>query len=223
MTVLLVEDDARLAQFTTDYLVDHEAIVTHVLDGESAMAAAARQRFDVILLDIMIPVKDGLAVCRALRERSDVPILLVTARVEEADRVVGLELGADDYITKPFSPRELLARMRAAVRRDRGELGPKSREIHVGRLSVHLGNRSVAVDGAPVDLTSAEFDVLVALAEHPGRILSREQLLQRARGTDTAAFDRAIDVQISRLRQKLGRADMIRTVRGLGYMLADGE
>jgi DNA-binding response OmpR family regulator len=113
--------------------------------------------------------------------------------------------------------------MRAAVRRDRGELGPKSREIRVGRLLVHLRNRSVSVDGTPVALTSAEFDVLAALAEHPGRVLTREQLLRSARGSDSDAFDRAIDVQISRLRQKLGSAGLIRTVRGIGYLLSDGE
>jgi two-component system response regulator RstA len=223
MLALLVEDDARLAEFTASYLSEHEITVVRAGDGEAALAAAARQRFDVIVLDVMLPVKDGLSVCRTLREKSDVPILLVTARAEEADRVLGLELGADDYITKPFSPRELLARMRSAVRRDRGELGPKSREIRVGPLTVHLRTRSVTVGGRPIGLTTAEFDVLAALAEHPGRVLSREQLLRNARGTDSEAFDRAIDVQVSRLRQKLGDATMIRTVRGLGYMLADGE
>jgi DNA-binding response OmpR family regulator len=223
MSALLVEDDARLASFTAGYLAEHEVTVTHVSDGEAALAAATRQRFDVIVLDVMLPLLDGLSVCRAIRRKSDVPILLVTARVEEADRVLGLEFGADDYVTKPFSPRELLARMRAAVRRDRGELGPKSREIRVGRLLVHLRNRSVSVDGTPVALTSAEFDVLAALAEHPGRVLTREQLLRSARGSDSDAFDRAIDVQISRLRQKLGSAGLIRTVRGIGYLLSDGE
>jgi len=223
MSALIVEDDVRLARFTADYLASHEVSVTHVADGAAAIAAATRQRFDVIVLDIMITVEDGLAVCRTIRQKSDVPILLVTARVEEADRVLGLELGADDYITKPFSPRELLARMRAAVRRDRGELGPRSGELRVGRLRLHLRNRSVALDGEPVALTSAEFDVLAALAEHPGRVLSREQLLRSARGTDSEAFDRAIDVQISRLRQKLGSAGLIRTVRGVGYLLPDGE
>ena len=226
MSVLLVEDDGRLAKFTADYLVQHGLQVTVVGDGESAVHETLRARFDVVVLDIMLPKQDGLSVCRSIRASSDVPIIMTTARVEEADRVLGLELGADDYVIKPFSPRELLARLRAVVRRDRGDLAPKSRLVRVGSLAINPANRTATVGQLILSLTTAEFDLLSALAQHPGRILSREQLLRLARGSDSETFDRAIDVQISRLRQKLGAhpggADLIRTIRGVGYMLSDG-
>jgi DNA-binding response OmpR family regulator len=225
ISVLLVEDDVRLAKFTADYLVQHGLYVTVAGDGEAAIEEVTRSRFDVIVLDLMLPKQDGLAVCRTIRVSSDVPIIITTARVEEADRVLGLELGADDYVIKPFSPRELLARLAAVVRRDRGELAPKSRLVRVGALAINPANRTATVDDVALVLTSAEFDLLSALAKHPGRILSREQLLRLARGSDSDTFDRAIDVQISRLRQKLAAhpqgADLIRTIRGVGYMLSD--
>ncbi len=225
IAALLVEDDERLARFTADYLVDHEIDVTHVNDGDAALVAVARQRFDVIVLDIVLPTRNGISVCQGVRERSDVPIVIVSARVEEADRVLGLEAGADDYVVKPFSPRELLARIRSVVRRDRGQLSPRSRPIRVGSLVIQSGARTVTLAGKPVELTSAEFDLLSALATRPGRTLSREQLLKLARGHDERTFDRAIDVQISRIRHKLsalpGGARLIRTVRGVGYMLGE--
>jgi two-component system, OmpR family, response regulator len=227
ISVLLVEDDSRLAKFTADYLNERDAYVTHVSDGEAALAEVKRQRFDVVVLDIMLPKLSGLAVCSAIRRESDVPIVFVTARVEEADRVLGLELGGDDYVLKPFSPRELLARVRAFVRRSRGEAGPRAKTLRVGELTLQTGNRSVTLGRHAVTLTSAEFDLLVTLAQHPGRVLSREQLLRLARGSDAETFDRAIDVQISRLRQKLavyeGGGALIQTVRGVGYMLAGGD
>ena len=227
ISALLVEDDGRLARFTTDYLEQHQVSVLHVADGEAALAESARRRFDVVVLDIMLPGQSGLSVCKAIRERSDVPIIMVTARVEEADRVVGLEMGADDYVVKPFSPRELLARMRAAVRRDRGEVGPKAREIKVGALVVNTAKRSATLDGVALPLTGSEFALLAALADRAGRVLSRDQLLRLVHGTDTEAFDRAVDVQISRLRQKLAAqprgANMVRTVRGAGYVLVDDD
>jgi len=227
ISALLVEDDSRLARFTTEYLEQHEVSVIHVADGEAALAENARRRFDVVVLDIMLPGQSGLSVCKAIRERSDVPIVMLTARVEEADRVVGLEMGADDYVLKPFSPRELLARLRALVRRDRGELGPKAREIRVGKLLVNTGKRTAVLDGATLSLTTAEYAFLTVLADRAGRVLSRDQLLRLVHGTDSEAFDRAVDVQISRLRQKLAAhpagVNMIRTVRGVGYVLVDGD
>jgi DNA-binding response OmpR family regulator len=227
MGALLVEDDSRLALFVAEYLSDHDVRVTHVRDGEAAVAEAARHRFDVIVLDIRLPKQDGLSVCRSVRETSDVPIIMVTARVEEADRVLGLESGADDYLSKPFSPRELLARMRALVRRDRGKLAPRPRAIRVGALTIRPANRTVTLGGKPLALTTAEFALLSVLAARPGCTLSRDQIQRLARGTDDEMFDRAIDVQISRLRQKLSvypeGASLIRTVRGVGYMLADGD
>jgi DNA-binding response OmpR family regulator len=227
ISVLLVEDDVRLARFTAEYLAKHEVHVTVLGDGEAAIRETSRNRFDVIVLDLMLPKQDGLSVCQTLRATSDVPIIITTARVEEADRVLGLELGADDYVIKPFSPRELLARLRAIVRRDRGELAPKSRIILVGALALNPVNRTATIGDIALVLTGAEFDLLSALAQHPGRVLTREQLLRLARGSDSDAFDRAIDVQISRLRQKLAvhpqGATMIQTIRGTGYMLSNRD
>ncbi len=223
ITALLVEDDARLARLTATYLGKHQITATVVGDGEAGLAEASRQRFDVVLLDLMLPGMSGIEVCQALRKRSDVPIIMLTARGEEADRVLGLELGADDYLPKPFSPRELLARIRAAVRRARGNAGPRLRALEVGELSLDPGTRVARLDGATLDLTSYEFDLLYALAENAGRALSRDRLMELARGNAEEAFDRSIDVHISRVRQKLDddprRPRWIRTVRGVGYQL----
>jgi DNA-binding response OmpR family regulator len=177
-----------------------------------------------VLLDLMLPGKDGLEVCRELRARSDVPIIVLTARGEEADRVLGLELGADDYLAKPFSPRELLARIRAVVRRARGRAGPEAGVVRVGGLVVDPAARRVTLDGRDIALTGYEFALLDALARRAGRVLSREQLMELAGGNAEEAFDRSIDVHVSRLRQKLGddpkRPRLIKTVRGAGYLLA---
>jgi DNA-binding response OmpR family regulator len=175
----------------------------------------------------MLPGKDGLEVCREVRARSDVPIVVLTARGEEADRVMGLELGADDYLAKPYSPRELLARIRAVTRRARGRAGPRDAVLTVGTLHLDPSSRRVTLGGEEIALTGYEFDLLRALAERAGRILSREQLMEAARGSADEAFDRSIDVHVSRLRQKLGddpkRPRLIKTVRGVGYLLAAGE
>jgi len=224
IAVLLVEDDRRLAKLTADYLESHGVVVTCVGDGARGLEAARRQRFDVVLLDVMLPGLDGLTVCRRLREQSDVPILVLTARGEEADRVLGLELGADDYLPKPFSPRELLARIRAAVRRARGHVGPPAETLRVGRLALEVGARRALLDGRELVLTGYEFDLLRALASQPGRVLSRERLMELARGSAEEAFDRSVDGHVSRLRQKLGddprHPRLIKTVRGAGYVLA---
>ena len=216
---LLVEDDDRLARFTQELLEQNGIGVTRVGDGEAALRAAKQRSFDIVILDLMLPRKDGLTVCRELRTTSAVPILMVTARTEEADRVVGLELGADDYLGKPFAPRELLARVRALVRRARGHLGPDADVLRVGSLELCLGSMAAYHDGKLVELTSYEFAILRVLAERSGRVLTREQILELAKGSAEDAFDRSIDVRISRLRQKLGN-DVIRTIRGVGYMLA---
>jgi DNA-binding response OmpR family regulator len=222
---LFVEDDDRLARFTREYLEQRGVMVTHVRDGESALAEEAKGAFDVVILDVMLPGRDGFDVCRALRRRTSVPIIVVTARTEESDRVLGLELGADDYLVKPFSPRELLARLNALVRRATGRVGPPAGLVRIGKLSVDLGAMRVSVDGADVPLTSGEFQLLRAFIERRGRVLSREQLLEIATGASDESFDRAIDVRISRLRQKLGddpkHPRMIRTIRGVGYVLPD--
>ena len=228
LLVLLVEDDLRLAELTREYLEGHGVAVQHVSDGRRGLDEALRGRYDAVLLDLMLPGKDGLEVCREVRSRSDVPILVLTARGEEADRVMGLELGADDYLPKPFSPRELLARIRAVVRRAKGRAGPSHAPVRVGGLALDPSARRVTLDGKEIPLTGYEFALLEALARRPGRVLTREQLMELARGSAEEAFDRSIDVHVSRLRQKLGddpkRPRLIKTVRGSGYLLAaEGE
>jgi two-component system OmpR family response regulator len=226
--VLLVEDDRRLADLTREYLEGHGLAVVHVADGRRGLEEALSGRYEAVLLDLMLPGKDGLEVCRELRARSDVPVIVLTARGEEADRVLGLELGADDYLAKPFSPRELLARIRAIVRRARGRAGPAASMVRVGGLVVDPGARRVTLDGREIALTGYEFALLDALARRAGRVLSREQLMELAGGSAEEAFDRSVDVHVSRLRQKLGddpkRPRLIKTVRGAGYLLAaEGE
>jgi two-component system OmpR family response regulator len=221
---VLIEDDERLARLTARYLESHGVLVTWVTDGQSGLRETQRLRPDVVLLDLQLPGLDGLTVCRELRAQSDVPIVMITARDEEADRVLGLELGADDYLAKPFSSRELLARVRAHVRRARGRSGPRVSAISLGRLSLEPSAMQASLDGQPLLLTGYEFALLRALAENAGRVLSREQLMLLVRGSAEEAFDRSIDVQISRLRQKLGddpkSPRLLKTVRGLGYLLA---
>ena len=226
--VLLVEDDLRLAALTREYLESHGLAVIHVADGRRGLEEALSGRYDAVLLDLMLPGKDGLEVCRELRARSDVPIIVLTARGEEADRVMGLETGADDYLAKPFAPRELLARIRAVTRRAKGRAGPAQGVVRVGSLRIDPAARTVELEGREVHLTGYEFALLEALARRAGRVLTREQLMELARGSAEDAFDRSIDVHVSRLRQKLGddprKPRLIKTVRGSGYVLAgEGE
>jgi DNA-binding response OmpR family regulator len=225
--VLLIEDDVRLAQLTARYLESHGVQVTLAHDGAAGLREAANATFDVILLDLNLPGMDGIAVCQRIRQRSDVPIIMLTARVEEADRVLGLEVGADDYVPKPFSSRELLARVRAQARRARGSVGPKQGPLRVGALKIDPTARTATMGTDDLALTTFEFDLLRALAERPGRVLSREQLLEMLHGTADTAFDRSIDVHVSRLRAKLGddprQPKLLKTVRGAGYVLAPQE
>jgi DNA-binding response OmpR family regulator len=225
--VLVIEDDQKLARLTARYLETHGLSVTCAADGESGLGVFVRGAFDVVLLDVMLPGMGGIDVCREIRLRSDVPVLILTARGEEADRVMGLESGADDYIGKPFSSRELLARIRAQVRRARGRIGPAGKALTAGPLRLDVAAMRVTVDGKVVNVTAYEFALLRALTERAGRVLSREQLLDLARGNAEEAFDRSIDVHISRLRQKLEidprHPRLLKTVRGLGYMVADGD
>ncbi len=219
--VLMVEDDARLSQLTREYLERQGLSVIVSSTGDDGLREASQVRYDCVLLDLMLPGMGGVEVCQRLREVSDVPIIMITARGEEADRVMGLEIGADDYMPKPFSPRELLARIRVLVRRARGKVGPTTRRITVGDLELDPGSRRAVLNGKELPLTSYEFSILYVLAERAGRVLSREQLMELARGSAEDAFDRSVDVHISRLRQKLGddsrRPKRIKTVRGVGY------
>ncbi len=227
ITVVYVEDDERLGRLTAHYFKAHRVEVFVVERGDLAVAEVLRVRPDVVLLDLMLPGAGGLEVCRRLRERVDVPIVMVTARGEEADRVMGLEGGADDYVVKPFSSRELLARVRAQARRARGRAGPRAPRLEVGGLVIDASTMTATMGGKPLALTTFEFGLLRVLAERAGRVLGREQLLQLVHGSADEVFDRAVDVHVSRLRQKLGddprNPRFLKTVRGVGYMLTPGD
>ncbi len=223
-TILVVDDEARIVKLVRDYLERAGFAVLSARDGETALLMARRERPDLIVLDLMLPGLDGLDVCRRLRQETAVPIIMLTARVEEADRIVGLELGADDYVTKPFSPRELVARVRAALRRASGQVGPAS-VIRAGDLQLDTITMTATVGGQPVDLTPTEFQLLAALARQPGRIFSREQLLEAIHGVTFDGYDRSVDSHIKNLRRKIepdARAPRhIETVYGVGYRLME--
>ncbi len=227
ISVLIVEDDQKLAQLTANYLEKRGLVATIAADGPSGLSASKSHRYDVVLLDLLLPGRSGLEICREIRVRSDVPIIMVTALGDEGDRVVGLERGADDYIAKPFSSPELLARIRAIVRRSRGKLGPSTKALQVGRLSLDPGGLVAKLDGKILDLTAYEFALLYALAQRAGRVLTRDQLLDLSKGNPEEAFDRSIDGHISRLRKKLGddprQPRLIKTIRGAGYMFSQKE
>jgi two-component system OmpR family response regulator len=221
LRVLCIDDDTRLYELLASYLGDNGVHLEHAPDGRQGLATLDRGVFDAVLLDVMMPGLDGLEVCRRIREKSRIPIIMLTARGDETDRVVGLELGADDYVPKPFSPRELLARLRAVLRRTAPSGEPP---LNVGNVSVDLQARTVRVGHGAIELTALEFDLLVALARRPGRVVPREVLLEEAGRGDVTVSDRTVDVHVSHLRRKLGddpRAPrLIKTVRGVGYVLA---
>jgi DNA-binding response OmpR family regulator len=230
---LLVDDDRDLARLLGEYLGSHDVTLVHVLDGPAGLDALAREPFDVVLLDVMLPGIDGFEVCKRIRSAHDVPIVMLTARGDDADRIVGLEIGADDYVPKPFNPRELLARVRAVLRRAKAPGSVPSERIVVGALEIDVGARVVKRDGKEVPLTSYEFRILHVLARRIGETVTREELASAVR--DAAApkgksssydpsVDRSLDVHVSRLRQKLEEDPkeprIIKTVRGVGYVLA---
>jgi DNA-binding response OmpR family regulator len=222
LRVLCIDDDVRLYELLAAYLGPNGVTLVHAPDGAKGLAALGADVFDAVLLDVMMPGLDGLTVVRRIRETSQVPILMLTARGDEADRVVGLELGADDYVAKPFSPRELLARLRAVLRR--AQPAAEAKQIVVGRVSIDVEARQVRVGAAAADLTGLEFDILLALARRPGRVVPRETLLGQAGRQDVTVSDRTVDVHVSHLRRKLGddpkTPRLIKTVRGVGYVLS---
>lgn len=225
LRALLIDDDARLSELLKSYLEPHGISVEHELDGTRGLATLERGAFDVVLLDVMMPGIDGLEVCRRIRVKSRVPVVMLTARGDETDRVVGLEIGADDYISKPFSPRELLARIRAVLRRAMPDA--TSEKIGVGDMQIEVDARRVQRGGSLIDLTGIEFDLLLALARRAGRVVPRDALLDLAGRSDTVVGERTVDVHISHLRQKLDddpkSPTRIKTVRGVGYMLVKEE
>lgn len=220
--VLMIEDDRRLAEMVREYLGAAGIEVTPRPTAAAGLDLARRGGFDAVVLDLMLPDLDGLEVCRRLRADSDVPILMLTARGDETDRIVGLELGADDYLPKPFNPRELLARLRAVLRR-RGPARTAAL-LRFGRLEIDREARLVRLDGEPRPLTSYQFDLLRVLAENAGRVMSRDALIERVRGAHHEAFDRSVDVHVSRLRAAIEddprRPRRLLTVRGAGYVFA---
>jgi len=223
--ILLIEDDSRLAEMVSEYLGESGFRVSVAAGGRAGLERLAREPFDALVLDLMLPDMDGLEVCRELRAKSDTPVLMLTARGDAADRIVGLELGADDYLPKPFQPRELLARLRAILRRgkSRGRAAP----LRFGSLEIDRDSRSVRVDGQERSLTGYQFALLVALAENAGRVLSRETLMDLVKGEPLEAFDRSIDVHVSRIRAAIEddpkKPRRIVTVRGAGYVFAKAQ
>lgn len=220
--ILIIDDDARLAAMLSDYLSANGFTVATAGSGRSGVEALRRRPPAAVILDVMLPDIDGFETCRQIRAFSDVPVLMLTAKGEETDRIVGLELGADDYLPKPFNPRELLARLKAILRR-RGA-ADNHRVLRFGRLEIDPGSRAVRIDGAERSLTSHQFDLLVALAENSGRTLSREQLMDMVKGEELEAFDRSIDVHVSRIRAAIEtdpkNPRRLITVRGAGYVFA---
>jgi DNA-binding response OmpR family regulator len=223
--VLLIEDDSRLADMVGEYLGKAGFHVVHAESGARGLVLHGRELLDVVILDLMLPDGDGLDICRQIRARSDTPILMLTARGDPMDRVVGLEMGADDYLPKPFEPRELLARLRAILRRGRGGLKPDL--LRYGRLEIDRGAREVRLDGTPRPLTSYQFALLLALAEHAGRVMSRDALMDAVKGEQIEAFDRSIDVHVSRIRAAIEddprKPRRVITVRGTGYVFAKAQ
>jgi two-component system phosphate regulon response regulator OmpR len=227
--LLMIEDDTRLAAMVSEYLTESGFRVTACETAGEGLAALKREPYDALILDVMLPDRDGFEVCRQIRADSELPILMLTARGDATDRVVGLELGADDYLAKPFNPRELAARLRAILRRSKGRV-QRQQSLRFGRLEIDRGARVVRIGSEERSITSYQFDLLLALAEHPGRVLSREVLMDLVKGESLDAFDRSIDVHVSRIRAVIEddpkRPRRILTVRGAGYVFArsqDGE
>jgi DNA-binding response OmpR family regulator len=217
-TVLLVEDEPSVGELVSSYLTRDGYRVIWVRSGEDALVELDRHQLRIVLLDIGLPGMDGFDVCRAIRQKSKVPILMLTARDEEPDKVVGLEVGADDYVTKPFSPRELAARIKAILRRT--DPAPDQDVLALGDVILNRESHDVTVAGDAIELTAKEFDLLAFFLSNPGAMLSRDQLLDRVWGMEYPGGTRTVDVHIAQLRRKLGRPDLIKTLRGAGYKAA---
>ena len=219
----MIEDDRRLADMVADYLSEHALDVRTAETGADGMAAVEREHFDAVLLDVMLPDADGFELCRRIRRDSGVAVIMLTARGDETDRIVGLELGADDYLPKPFNPRELLARLRAVLRRGAHHTGDDD-TLSFGALEIDAAAREVRRNGRRCDLTPYQFDIVLTLARDAGRVLSRDQLMERLRGGEAGPFDRSIDVHVSRIRSAIESDPKhprhLLTVRGSGYVFA---
>ncbi len=222
-TILIVDDEAHILELTRLYLEKEGFAVETAADGLTALQRAQAEPPSLVILDVMLPRLDGFEVCRRLRRESDVPIIMLTARAEDVDKIVGLEIGADDYLTKPFNPRELVARVKAVLRRVESGAA-RGQVIAVGDLSIDLARREVSVGGIPVALRTKEFDLLAALARDAGVVFSRDRLLESVWGYEFDVETRTVDVHINHLREKLAPSSVaIETVRGIGYKLVAGD
>ncbi len=227
--ILIVDDDAEIRDLLSRFLSKHEFRVTTARDGREMRQALQDWAFDLVVLDLMMPGEDGLTLCMQIRTESSIPIIMLTAMGEEVDRIIGLEVGADDYMAKPFNPRELAARIKAVLRRV-GGLGPndspeaRTQKLTFAAFELDPTTRTLARDAGEIPLTAGEYDLLIAFVDHPRRVLNRDQLLDMARGRAAIPFDRSIDVQVGRLRRKIEEDPknpaLIKTVRGGGYMFA---
>jgi len=220
--ILVIDDEQSILNLVTAYLKPEGYEVYTASDGQSGLHAARAYKPDLVVLDIMLPGLDGIEMLTRLRRESDVYVILLTAKTDETDKIVGLSVGADDYVTKPFSPRELVARIKAALRRLQSEAGPTEGQIlNFKHIRIDTGGRQVWIDDRLVELTSTEFDLLRTLAEHRGLVLTREQLLEKVWGHNYFGEIRVVDVHLGHIRQKLGNEDLISTVRGAGYRFED--
>jgi len=220
--ILVVDDDPGLATLLVEYLVSRGFEVEAVGSGEDALTRLSSGGLDLVVLDVMLPGSDGFAILSEIRKLGSIPVIMLTARGEDMDRIVGLELGADDYLSKPFNPRELLARIKAVLRRSRGEAEPDV-ALHASGIRVDVARREVTMHGEVLELTTTEFEILRVLVASAGRVIPRERLMAQARGPEWAAYERSVDVHISHLRKKLGdtsrRPQVIKTIRGVGYLV----
>jgi DNA-binding response OmpR family regulator len=218
-TILVVDDETHILELARLYLEKEGYTVAAATDGATGLQLAESERPSLVVLDVMLPGLDGFEVCRRLRRQSDVPIIMLTARADDIDKIVGLEIGADDYLTKPFNPRELVARVKAVLRRVEGG-GQRGQVVTLGDLSIDLARREVTIRGMPVTLRTKEFDLLVALARDAGVVLSRDRLLESVWGYEFVGETRTVDVHVNHLREKLASGNVgIETVRGIGYKL----
>ena len=224
-TILVVDDETKIVKTVKAYLESAGFRVATAEDGQMALTVFRHERPALVILDLGLPAIDGLDVARVLRRESDVPLIMLTARVDEADKLIGLELGADDYVTKPFSPRELVARVRAVLRRVGGEREQAMPPITAGEVEIDLERRQVTVAGRPVELTPTEFDLLVVLARNPGRVFTRLELLDRVQGYAFEGYERTVDAHVKNLRQKIEtdpkQPRYLLTVYGVGYRFAE--
>jgi two-component system alkaline phosphatase synthesis response regulator PhoP len=219
--ILVVDDEANIVKLVRAYLEQAGFIVVTAADGQTGLIQARREKPDLVVLDLGLPAIDGLDVARTLRREGNVPIIMLTARVDDTDRIIGLELGADDYVTKPFNPRELVARVRAVLRRTSGAAPQAPEQLRAGEILLDIGGHQATVGGRPLDLTPTEFDLLLVFMQHPGRAFTRLDLLDRVQGDAYEGYERTVDAHIKNLRAKLGddprKPRYIQTVYGVGY------